>query len=348
MESPTDIRFTTINLLNYLEPPNAYYEFENIYAHDEWIKKQQWFRNKLTELNSDVIGFQEVFSPDSLKNLVAELGFPYFEVVDNPEVIDDYLFFSPVVAIASKYPIVSVQPVQADQNLLKAFELPDTFQFNRVPIHATVELPHLGNTDIYVVHFKSQRSTEVKTDYVISSSHSENTEYTPSPSLNQLHEEQLGSWLSTIQRGLEANLLHRYISAQRDSVRQPVVLMGDFNKPLSSDEFKGLLSFELNRNVESKHWLSEFRLRDSWDLYHQLQSSDLLEQRPATHYYGAKGSTLDYIVLSNEFDCGADQNIMEVRQYKIVDQHIVNPSFEHDQFSTDHALVSITTRLRNG
>lgn len=342
----SNVTFTTINLFNYLEPPNAFYEFENIYTCEEWAKKQTWFSDKLSTIDSDIVGFQEVFSPDSLKQLVAECGFPYFAVIDQPKSESDYLFFSPVVAIASKYPITTATAVTVDDHLLDAFNFSNGFTFSRSPIHATVELPHLGATDIYVVHFKSQRATEVDAPYLHSKTHLPTQSYKPSDSLNLLHEEQMGRWLSTVQRGLEVNLLHRYISAQRDKTRQPVVLMGDFNKPLSSDEFNGLLSFELFRNEDSRHWLSEFRLRDSWDLYHQLHSNDLLEQRPPTHYYGAKGSTLDYILFSNEFDCRCDRNIMEVSHYSVIDKHIVNPSFEHDQFSTDHALVSVTTSLR--
>ncbi|WP_439146895.1 glycosyltransferase family 2 protein, partial [Vibrio sp.] len=39
MNKPNQITFATFNLLNYLEPPNAYYDFENIYSFEEWQKK---------------------------------------------------------------------------------------------------------------------------------------------------------------------------------------------------------------------------------------------------------------------------------------------------------------------
>ncbi|MCG6442078.1 endonuclease/exonuclease/phosphatase family protein, partial [Vibrio parahaemolyticus] len=56
------VRFATANLFNYLAPPNAFYEFNNIYEQTQWQKKQRWLSQKLTALNADVIGFQEVFS----------------------------------------------------------------------------------------------------------------------------------------------------------------------------------------------------------------------------------------------------------------------------------------------
>ena len=339
LKLPSTLTFTTINMLNYLEPPNAYYDFENIYSQDEWQQKQNWFSNAIQTLDSDVIGFQEVFSPDSLASLLQTLGYPYFEVVDSPHIESDYLYTSPVVAIASRYPIIQVRPVTPNLDLLKSFNAASDFSFNRTPVHATIDLPHLGATDCYVVHFKSQRPSEPHTD-------TDKNKEPSSDSLNQLHTEQLGRWLSTVQRGFESNLLHKYISQQRLQSDQPIMVMGDFNKPIFHDEFNGLLSYMLNRDEASKNWLSHFRLRDSWDLYHQLHQEDLLEHRKPTHYYGATGSVLDYILLSNEFDCQNSSSLMEVHGFTVTDKHIVNPSFEVDQFSTDHALVSVTVRIR--
>lgn len=187
-------------MFNFVEPPNAYYDFENILTQDEWLKKQGWFKDKITALNSDVIGFQEVFSPNALEALVNELGYSYFATVDEPESEDGYVFNSPVVAFASRYPILNAQPVIAEQAQLSRFGI--EFEFNRIPVHASIELPHLGITDCYVVHFKSQRPKEPEVSNV--------TDDVNSSPLHQLHDEQLGSWLSTAQRGLEANILHNH------------------------------------------------------------------------------------------------------------------------------------------
>lgn len=323
-------------MFNFVEPPNAYYDFENILTQEEWQKKQDWFKNRITTLNSDVIGFQEVFSPEALEALVNSLGYPYFCTVDEPKSEDGYVFHSPVVAFASRYPIVSSQPVIAKSEQLARFGI--EFEFNRVPVHASIDLPHLGVTDCYVVHFKSQRPKDpIKIDGI------EEPESTP---LTQLHDEQLGSWLSSAQRGLEANTLHQYITTQRKKSSQPVVLMGDFNKPLFHNEFTGLLSHELRFDKFSTDYLTTFQLKDSWNIYRELKGTDLIEDRLSTHYYGAKGSVLDYILLSNEFDSSYSGSLLEVTEYRVVDLHIVNPKFDIDQFSTDHALVSITARIR--
>jgi hypothetical protein len=98
--SNLQLKIATFNLFNYLEPPYAYYEFERIYSAEQWRKKQKWICDYLTEHQPDIIVFQEVFSPDSLQVLVKSQGYPYFAVIDSPEVIDDFIYRSPVVAIA--------------------------------------------------------------------------------------------------------------------------------------------------------------------------------------------------------------------------------------------------------
>ena len=102
-ETPSIIKVATFNLCNYLAPPDAFYDFENIYTQQQWDKKQAWIRAYLAEHQPDVIGFQEVFSVGSLQQLTKASGYPYFAVIDEPNVVDDFIYDSPVVAIASRF-----------------------------------------------------------------------------------------------------------------------------------------------------------------------------------------------------------------------------------------------------
>lgn len=120
-------------------------------------KKQRWIIDYLTEHQPDVIGFQEVFSIESLRELVKQQGYAHFAVVDEPQVIDDFIYKRPVVAIAAKYPIAEVASVKHDYELASTLGLTEDFAFSRKVLRATINLPHIGNTDCYVVHFKSKR-----------------------------------------------------------------------------------------------------------------------------------------------------------------------------------------------
>ena len=337
-------------MFNYLEPPNAYYEFERIYTAEQWAKKQRWLVNYLTEHQPDVIGFQEVFSIKSLKELVKDQGYTYFGVVDEPQVIDDFIYKRPVVALAAKYPIVEVATVEHDHELAQTLGLTDDFTFSRKVLRATITLPHIGNTDCYVVHFKSKRSM-IELD-------EQNKDLTPEKNIIELLKADIaGSWGSTIQRGSEATLLMIDIIARRESSQNPMVLMGDFNNDLADGVLSHLLTNTLRfaPTFDSNTYLAKYCLNDAWQLFtrsqlnlaNQNNENTVDLKRKPTHYFGASSSVLDYILLSCEFDSSYDDSFFEVSQYHTYDRHLINPEFERDDLSTDHGVVLISLALRS-
>lgn len=348
-------------MFNYLAPPNAYYEFERIYTAEQWAKKQCWIVDYLTQYQPDVIGFQEVFSIESLKELVQGLGYDYFAVVDTPEVIDDFIYKRPVVAMASKYPIVEVTAVEHDRELASTLGLNSDFVFSRKVLRATVNLPHIGNTDCYVVHFKSKRPM-IEVD-------EHNKEITPERNIIEILKANVaGAWGSTVQRGSEATLLMIEMIARREATQQPMVLMGDFNNTLADGVLNHLLinTLRFAPMFDAKTYLAKYCLNDAWDLFEKLQingidkaaltnnpnedrktNNALQLQRKPTHYFGASSSVLDYILLSSEFDAGYIESFFEVSGYHTYDRHLINPEFERDDLSTDHGVVLVILTLRS-
>lgn len=378
----------TFNLFNYLEPPNAYYDFEKIYTAEQWGRKQRWIVDYLNEYAPDVVGFQEVFSIESLKALMALQGYAHFAVVDSPEVVDDFIFKRPVVAIASKFEIVEVAAVKHSNALASELGLCSDFTFSRKVLRATISLPHVGNTDCYVVHFKSKRPL-LEPDENTKSLATTDNELSPEKSIIEAFKANVaGSWGSTIQRGSEATLLMIEMIARREDTQYPMVLMGDFNNDLAD----GVLSHLLTKTLrfapafDVKAYLAKYCLNDAWQLFKTLKMSELtagnsqqnadshkdepqsiapvasslipsdsvsqinaapLLTRKPTHYFGASSSVLDYILLSCEFDPSYDDSFYEVSDYHTYDRHLINPEYERDDLTTDHAVVSITLTLRS-
>jgi len=363
-------------LFNYLEPPNAYYEFERIYSAAQWAKKQKWIAEYLREFQPDIIGFQEVFSADSLKELVAEQGYAYFAVIDQPEVIDDFIYRSPVVAIASRYPIAEVAAVKANTELAQTLGLASDFSFSRKVIRATVELPHMGNCDCYVVHFKSKRSMIEIDD--------KNKSWSPEKTIiESLKADVAGGWGSTIQRGSEATLLMIDMIERREATGHPMVLIGDFNNSLTDGVLSHLLTNTLRfvSAIDRDAYLAKYCLNDAWDLFQTAinnekgktnkadedndikktsqtdtadtadtkNSSNREEQivRTPTHYFGSSNSVLDYILLSCEFDASYHDSLYQVSDYHTYDRHLINPIFDRDGESTDHGIALVTLTLRS-
>ncbi|WP_413692708.1 endonuclease/exonuclease/phosphatase family protein [Psychromonas sp. KJ10-2] len=305
-------------------------------------KKQRWITTYLTEHQPDIIGFQEVFSIESLQSLVADSGYQHFAVVDQPTVIDDFIYRDPVVALASKFPIVDVASVPVDKDLVIQLGLSAEFDFSRQVVRATVDIPHLGLCDCYVVHFKSKRAAwQVELDPLTS---------LEGKVIEQFKAQVAGGWASSIQRGSEATLLMMHMVERRAKTGNAMILMGDFNNPLQDGILAHLTTPNLlfNNDQQQQQLMQFYTLRDAWTLYETNQAVLSEEQlkRAATHYFGQSSSVLDYILLSSEFDTKAQSNFYEVSDYINTDKHLINPIFDIDGESTDHAVVSICLRLR--
>ncbi|EHU4926848.1 endonuclease/exonuclease/phosphatase family protein [Vibrio vulnificus] len=305
------------NLFNFLAPPGAFYEFSNILDNQQWQKKRNWLTKMLKKMDADVVAFQEVFSIEALRQLTLAAGYPYFVCLDHPHVQQEHIYTDPVLAIASRWPIEQSRLVTFQDVMEESDKVTNNLQFSRCPVHAVVEHPEIGHCDIINVHLKSQRSTSL-------------ARYSIENEQNELTLASLGSWLSTVQRGWEALFIKRYLSLQYQNSPRPMVILGDFNAKLNSGELSPLCDL-----------LSIPRLKDM-----RYWCSDKAKASAPTHYHGNQGIILDYILLSEEFDRDNALHCAKVESIQIWDQHLTNPCFEHDQFSSDHAFVSVTLSAR--
>lgn len=376
-----NIKIASINLFNFIEPPLAYYDFENIYSHGQWQKKCQWLSEFLAHRQPDIVGFQEVFSPEPLKRIASEQGLVHFAVIDAPTLISDYIYRSPVVALASRYPIVEISSVEPDARLVAAMGLSSEFAFSRKVLRATVEVPHIGKCDFYVVHFKSKRAGLALEPKLFEHQPLALDNLAPAASM-KLHsetqlltEQALGRWASTMQRGAEAALLFNGILVRRQASKHPVIVMGDFNDSLTMGALDALTiqgeSIHSNdikaaglghlSDAALAAVFAQYQLKDAYELFIEAnlfikanQQDSLTsntayhrEHRAATHYYGPKGSVLDYILLSSEFDASHGRSLAQVVDYQTCDRHLVRPEYERDAYSTDHAPVIVELALRS-
>ena len=316
MSNKNHITFASANLFNFIAPPGAYYDFENIYSLDDWHDKLAWTKSQFEQLDPDVIGLQEVFSIEETKAFFAEIGYEYFATVDTPHIEGDYIYSRPVVAVASRFPIESFEAVTFDKETLNAFGEIDAPTFSRKPVRACIVHPIIGHISVYVTHLKSQRPAD-----------SDTPEQASRP---------IARWLSTQQRGWEAAMLRDAMQRQYALIPMPTVLMGDMNQAITPTSVNNVLTEHYGDSV------TDLQLNDGWE----LQMSPSLESRPATHYHFAKGNVLDYILLSQEFDAHADVSIAEVTDYQVLDSHLINPSFERDKNASDHAFVALTVEIK--
>ncbi len=340
----THFKVCTFNLFNYVLPPNAYYETENIYTLPKWEKKQRWISQQLLNLSPDIIGFQEVFSPEALKDLAAQHDLPHFVTVSEPEVRAHHVYEKPVVALASRFPILTAQAVEVDLALIDALKLQPDFKFSRPPIRAEIKIKGFGNVLVYVTHLKSKRS-QLKPQ--LTGHEAEFDSISESVSA-QVH----GSWASTIQRGTEATLIYQDIIEQMRKRERPVMVLGDLNDSMASPVLQSLVGGKNIDRLDGKNVagmaigpqraIQRFSLFDGFE----LQETILPAQRKPTHYFANRGNVLDYILLSKDFKADYDHSIASVHTYQVNDAHLTNPHPETDAECSDHAPVLVEIEIR--
>lgn len=214
------IRIGTFNLYQFAEPPFSWYTKKEKFTSEQWIEKTTWIKQQITNMNCDIVGFQEVFSKDALKELVGELGFKYFKTVDNAKISknNDKIYTSTTVALASKYPIKNLHKVDIDFTALKKHHYEGFFKFAREPIKATISLENEKELDVYVCHLKSNRDNEFEYIFTKNTSMEEKLEKV-SKALQDNYS------ISLKQRLCEASSLYTNIKR----TKKPAVLLTDLN-----------------------------------------------------------------------------------------------------------------------
>ncbi|MBY5991340.1 endonuclease/exonuclease/phosphatase family protein [Ferrimonas balearica] len=340
------LRIATLNLFNFVEPPWAYYDAENIYSDAQWQEKLAWTERALERLVPDCIGFQEVFSPQPLQTLCASQGLEHFAMVQWPDPEPEaFIRDDPRLALASRYPFISVEPVSVCPVLTQALGLPEAFAFSRVPIRAVVQVPGFGPLRLYVVHLKSPRPAWEAGALLDTPPTAEALLVDAMAGVSVL-----GRWASAVQRGHEAAMLYQDWLTQQQAEPLPTVLLGDFNDEL----YDSVLSFLLGparapllppgltalAPTTLERTAQAYRLQDAHAL--ALEAGE----RPPTHYWGPQGRVLDHLLLSAQFDPSFDHSLAQVDWVEVLDSHLVRNDAKLDRMCSDHAAVLAQLSVR--
>ena len=312
------IKLGTFNLFQFAEPPYSWYTKKEKFNQEQWVEKTTWIKKQITKMDCDIIGFQEVFSRDTLKNLVKELGFNYFETVDVAKLYKN-TYVTTTVAIASKYPISNMQKVKAHNPSFKKHNFKGHFNFARKPIKATITLPNKTELLVYVAHLKSNRLNEY--EYIFNKEHDlKHKKEIVSKALENTNATSLQ------QRLCEASSLFFNIKKVKN---RPTVLLCDFN----DKEFSLTIDALSNHKYHDDESEEDFLLHDASYQYKQIVDNPHPEakepQRKPTSYFLGKGNVLDYIFISNHFD---------VTNYVVLDEHLQTHGNEL-LLQSDHAQV---------
>ncbi|WNL17476.1 endonuclease/exonuclease/phosphatase family protein [Aliarcobacter cryaerophilus] len=247
-------------------------------------------------MDCDIVGFQEVFSQEELKELVLECGFKEFVVVDEAKLDEkNKVYKSTTVALASKFPIKNIE------NISKSSD----FTFAREPIKATISLKNDLDINVYVAHLKSNRLNEFEYKFTKDSTLEEKKSKLDIALKNNYS-------LSLKQRLNEAKALHFDIKKQI----LPSILLCDLNDREFSITIDALTNKRFYKNELKK---DDFILFDSYDIAPKKVYNPHPEfkgfKRTPTSYFVGHGNTLDFIFVSKDLEnC--------VKNHKVFEEHL--------------------------
>ena len=321
------IKLGTFNLFQFVEPPYAWYNKKDKFNKGEWFEKTTWIKNQIEKMDCDIIGFQEVFSKNTLETLVKELGFNYFETVDDAK-LTKKTYISTTVAIASKYPIRKIQRVKVNIATFQKHNFIGHYGFARVPIKATITLPNETELLVYVCHLKSNRLNEF--EYIF------NEEHDLAHKKQSVAKALEGTNATSLQQRLcEASSLFYNIKKTKN---KPSVLLCDFN----DKEFSLCIDALSNHKYHDEESEDGFVLHDASYQYTEPILNPHPEQkevkRKPTSYYLGRGNVLDYIFISNNFDKNNKDKIAQVTDYRVFDEHL-QQNIKSLLLKSDHAQV---------
>ncbi|HYZ26505.1 MAG TPA: endonuclease/exonuclease/phosphatase family protein [Geminicoccaceae bacterium] len=336
MANIRDISLATFNLYNLQLPGESWRGTP--YTEPEYALKIAWSAQALRLLDADVVVFQELWSPQCLRDVfrAAQLDGDYDLVFLREEG-----WYDIAVALAVRRPWT----VRARQNH-KAF--PDGFvlkkravtqagnedpdddievlidEFSRTVIQASIaheRAQDLPAIELFATHLKSKLPTRL------------DAEEGARPEVRG-HSQALGAALSTIRRTAEAAALRTILNDVMRDTDVPVAVVGDFNDSPNSN------TLAILTEQPSFRFYADSRAGRTTDrgLYvaGALQQLRSFRDVNYTHVYKGEHDSLDHVLVSEQFYDHSDKHLWTFREMRCWNDHLAE---QHDPGATDHGLV---------
>jgi endonuclease/exonuclease/phosphatase family metal-dependent hydrolase len=309
-----EIRFATFNVCNLAPPGVKLYDNLLPTTQAEYEAKLNWTAHQLDLLDADVIGFQEIFSQATLKEVLARTRRyrEAFHLGFDPD--PAAMRLTPSVALVSRLPLAA--PAKQMIEFPRGIELPvgsrDAARFTRAPLHAVVAVSPDVLVDVVVVHLKSRRP-----DYRTGDTGEDPALYA------------LACLRSLIRRGTEAAALRVLLTELGRANRRPRVVLGDFNDVADSVT----TSIVLGAGTP----LGD-RLYDASQVQRRV---DHARHLGFSSVHEGRYSTIDHILVSEEFNGALPNAVGEVVDVLYLNDHL-DLDLPH---ASDHGQVLARIRL---
>ena len=333
-----EIRFATFNAFN-LAPAGAKL-YDNLlpYTEEEFEAKIDWTARQIDLLDADVIGFQEIFSQAALKLALSrtrnyrnafhvgfdlEVGAVQAGAVQAGAVQAGAERLTPGVALVSRLPLA--EPGVAHGLFPAGIAMPpgsrDADRFARPVVHAQVIVAPDVIVDVVVVHLKSKRP-----DYRTGDTGDDAQLYA------------LACLRSLVRRGTEAVALRVLLSHLRRDNQRARVVLGDFND-VADAVTTGIV---LGSGTSADRLFDAYQLQRRQDHLRHVGFSSLHDG----HY-----TTIDHILVSEQFNAALPNAIGEVVDVVYLNDHLVlelPAASDHGQVLARIRLFDVADDLMDG
>ncbi len=320
------LRIGTFNLFNLVLPEQKYYG-KRKYSQQDYDKKKQWVLEQFDKLNADILGFQEVFHEEALRQIMEE--HPKYKNANL--IMGSRRGESPGVALITTFDVKSYEVFMDFPEQLEVDGLIVPFcEFSRPILKVEVELKPGMSMMVFVAHLKSKRplipnDVEDRHDPL---------------------EISKGEARSLLLRASEANALRTILMNDLRNREMPVVVLGDLN-----DTHTSVTTQIISGQSPPRHWPVEHK-KKLWDilLYHtkDIQARQSSTDVYYTHIHNGHYESLDHIMVSEELVKENPNRIGRVVFVRTFNDHIVDETLSEDDINcwqSDHAQVVATIEL---
>jgi endonuclease/exonuclease/phosphatase family metal-dependent hydrolase len=316
--SQFSVKLGTFNAYNLVLPGVVYYSNRQ-YSQEAYEKKVAWIAEQLRRMDAGIVGFQEVFHEEALREAVTLSGiYEDSEVIMGEEQVGSP---GPLNGLVSMYPV-------ADQGSISLF--PDSARleydgavvpikrFTKPVIWASLKIWDDVVATVFVVHLKSKRPL-----------------YTEGSDLNDPKVRAGGKAKALILRAAESLALRCIIVDKIRDTTTPVILLGDVNDAVhavTSDIIAGSPPWRY-----LPHGVKDIQARRSRrDVYY-------------THIFNGNYESLDHVFVSEEFVLPNPEHIGYVENVRVLNDHLIDETLASEEipnWQSDHGQVVATIRMR--
>ena len=320
-----EIRFATFNVFNLAPVGTKPYDNLPPVTLEQYEAKLAWTARQIDQLDADVIGFQEVFSQDCLRDALARtsryrnathVGFDPDPGSERP---------TPSVALVSRLPLAGPGASYAvfPEGVVMPPGSRDPDRFSRPVLHAALRLSNHCTVDVLVLHLKSKRP-----DF-------RNGDSADDPLLYAM-----ANLRSLIRRGTEAAAVRVLLCALSKGEARPRVVLGDFNDVADAVTTRIVLGSGSGNGTETEAAYSD-RLYDSYQI--QLRQ-DHLRHVGFSNIQDGHFVTIDHILVSGEFNPASRHAIGAVLEVRYLNDHLTQDLPDASDHGQVVARVSLYDR----